>query len=1075
MKTFPFSFWPVLVLLASTLHAATITVTTTTDEVNGNTSSIAALITTPGGAGISLREAIIAANNTAGADTILFAEGTNGTPFTLTRAGDDDAASLGDLDGLDSLTITGNGATKTIIQAGTNATNGIDKVFALNPTCAPGLRFTITGITVRFGRNTVAHDARFQDTGGGIDWCGAGTGASAPTLTISDCVITQNSTLYNNAGDSGHYGGGLNIDELAPSNGVVTITNTVFSNNSCTAHGGGLNVFGDNAQVTITGSTFSGNTTLGTNGVGAQGGGINIRITNQNDGDGAPTPFVNISNSTIVNNTGVGFGGGIDVAGAGNQDVNISNSAITGNSLIVVAGGVTNTIGGGLDHSNNAARTTTLTNVLIANNTSNGSATSNGGGISHGGGALIVRNSTITGNSTKLDGGGVYVTTDPTLTLINTTISNNRADSDNNASGVGGAIRKLAGAGTMSLQNTICDGNFRGTGATVDEVNGTVTANFSLIGNTTGATVGGANNQSNVSARLAALANNGGPTVGPAGFTAVLQTHALLAGSPALDNGSNALVPGALTTDQRGTGFARILDAADANTTATVDIGALEQHPSIEDVANQTINEDASLGFSFNVGDASLVFDSVTATSSNTTLVPNLAANINVSGSGSSRTLTINPVANQFGSTTITLTVTDTINGTPLSMSDTVLLTVVPLADTPTITTTSTSEDTQSGSGLVISRNVADSAEVTHFKITGITGGTLFKNNGTTVVNINDFLTFAEGNAGLKFTPGANLNTPAGNTFGFTLQAAVDAAGTGISSTASASITVSAVNDKPTYIAANPPAVSEDAGAQSVAGWVTSFNPGPANESAQTVLGYTVSSVSNPSLFSADPSVGINGTLTYKPAANASGTSTFQVRVQDSGGVALSGIDLSDPQTFTITVNAVNDAPVITGQAAISTAFNTARSITLSDLTVTDVDNTYPNGFTLSVQNGTNYSRVGNTITPALNFVGTLSVPVKVNDGAADSNPFNLVVTVNPSLLAAQNGSTIAPEPGGGYRISFLGNPGQSYTIQYSATLTPALSWQFLGTRTADANGRYSIVDIPPPGTPRRFYRSIFP
>jgi hypothetical protein len=65
---------------------------------------------------------------------------------------------------------------------------------------------------------------------------------------------------------------------------------------------------------------------------------------------------------------------------------------------------------------------------------------------------------------------------------------------------------------------------------------------------------------------------------------------------------------------ERGTGFARILDAADANTTATVDIGALEQHPSIEDVANQAINEDASLGFSFNVGDASLVFDSVTAT-----------------------------------------------------------------------------------------------------------------------------------------------------------------------------------------------------------------------------------------------------------------------------------------------------------------------------------------------------------------------------------------------------------------------------------------------------------------------------
>ena len=64
----------------ASLRAANVTVTTTADELNGNTASIAALIGTPGGAGISLREAIIAANNTAGADTILFNAATNGTP-----------------------------------------------------------------------------------------------------------------------------------------------------------------------------------------------------------------------------------------------------------------------------------------------------------------------------------------------------------------------------------------------------------------------------------------------------------------------------------------------------------------------------------------------------------------------------------------------------------------------------------------------------------------------------------------------------------------------------------------------------------------------------------------------------------------------------------------------------------------------------------------------------------------------------------------------------------------------------------------------------------------------------------
>jgi len=54
--------------------AATVPVNSTTDVSDGNTSSISALMANPGPDGvISLREAIIAANNTAGTDTITFA------------------------------------------------------------------------------------------------------------------------------------------------------------------------------------------------------------------------------------------------------------------------------------------------------------------------------------------------------------------------------------------------------------------------------------------------------------------------------------------------------------------------------------------------------------------------------------------------------------------------------------------------------------------------------------------------------------------------------------------------------------------------------------------------------------------------------------------------------------------------------------------------------------------------------------------------------------------------------------------------------------------------------------------
>jgi len=58
--------------LSTSAYAASVVVNTLADEDNGDTSSIASLIATPGGDGISLREAIIAANNNPGADTITF-------------------------------------------------------------------------------------------------------------------------------------------------------------------------------------------------------------------------------------------------------------------------------------------------------------------------------------------------------------------------------------------------------------------------------------------------------------------------------------------------------------------------------------------------------------------------------------------------------------------------------------------------------------------------------------------------------------------------------------------------------------------------------------------------------------------------------------------------------------------------------------------------------------------------------------------------------------------------------------------------------------------------------------------
>jgi hypothetical protein len=83
---------------------------------------------------------------------------------------------------------------------------------------------------------------------------------------------------------------------------------------------------------------------------------------------------------------------------------------------------------------------------------------------------------------------------------------------------------------------------------------------------------------------------------------------------------------------------------------------------------------------------------------------------------------------------------------------------VQPVADTPSITDGVSSQNQATTSGLVVKRNPADGAEVTHLQITNITGGSLFINNGQTQVQEGDFVNFNQAIAGLKFVPNETAN-----------------------------------------------------------------------------------------------------------------------------------------------------------------------------------------------------------------------------------------------------------------------------------------------------------------------------
>src|SRR4051812_5568927 len=104
--------------------------------------------------------------------------------------------------------------------------------------------------------------------------------------------------------------------------------------------------------------------------------------------------------------------------------------------------------------------------------------------------------------------------------------------------------------------------------------------------------------------------------------------------------------------------------------------------PSISDIQDQATNEDVSAGpipFTVDDGETAPGTLSLSAVSSNPGLVPN--SSVVFGGSGRDRILTITPAPNQFGNTTITVTVNDGL----ATASDSFVFTVNPVNDPPSI------------------------------------------------------------------------------------------------------------------------------------------------------------------------------------------------------------------------------------------------------------------------------------------------------------------------------------------------------------------------------------------------------
>jgi large repetitive protein len=151
------------------------------------------------------------------------------------------------------------------------------------------------------------------------------------------------------------------------------------------------------------------------------------------------------------------------------------------------------------------------------------------------------------------------------------------------------------------------------------------------------------------------------------------------------------------------------------------------------------------------------------------------------------------------------------------------------------------------------------------------------------------------GDGSFDYAPAANFN----GTDSFTYRTNN---GSLTSNTATVTITVSPVNDAPSFIKGADQSVGSLSGIQTILGWATGLSPGPADESGQTLSFET--STDNDAAFLVTPSISATGTLTYTPSVLLVSpvSVTVSVRVQDTGGTANGGVDVSDFQTFKIDI-----------------------------------------------------------------------------------------------------------------------------------------------------------------------------
>ncbi|MCH9651513.1 MAG: FG-GAP-like repeat-containing protein [Deltaproteobacteria bacterium] len=320
-------------------------------------------------------------------------------------------------------------------------------------------------------------------------------------------------------------------------------------------------------------------------------------------------------------------------------------------------------------------------------------------------------------------------------------------------------------------------------------------------------------------------------------------------------------------------------------------------HESEEDAGAQTV-PDFATGISAgatNESSQSLAFAILGNTSPSLFSVPPA-----VSADG---TLTYTAAPDASGSATLMVQLMDdggTANGgSDTSATQSFDIVVVPINDTPLAGSQGTSTDEEMAIAITLTGTDGDPevAQVLTFAIDSNPGsGTL---SG-----------FDSATGAVTYQPHADFNGADSFTFTVSDDGTAGDPGPLTSAPATVTITVDASNDAPSFVLEASVTVDKNLGPQSFPDFATQISAGPADEADQNLV-FSVTTDSNPDLFSDGPALASDGTLTFTTVDGEFGEATITVELMDDGGTANGGIDTSAPQDFTIRVDDVTSPTVV--------------------------------------------------------------------------------------------------------------------------------------------------------------------